>query len=762
MQSLQNLHSGEKNILFMLALLVLLLMSFTRASASATYTLENGMIKLTSSAYEVALNADSGAINYILDKSSGENISDGSAGGSLWAATLTNHQTVTSADADQFTYQWDSATSTLTLTYSGTLGVAVTLSAGDQALTMQASISNHSGDAVSDFQFPNQLAFAASDITDALMPMMPGALISPAFFTQGNIYINEYPGVMFADYLALRSAHGKLAVYTQRGERIQPALIGFAPLPDSPDTTTLVHSYHTWIEDAKSWDSPSVVVSVGQDYPASIESYRTDNGIDQYPSLADKLGSDALAYFAAPMYKLDLAALRLTFNDLQSAVVAKINIPGIVHLVAFQPRGHDKNYPDFLPPDPKWGTTEDFAALVSAIHDSGSLAVPYTNFSWWDINSPTLKQLPADTPAINLADVKDSHGMPGFETYGPNSGFVMNLHNTFVADRIAQEHTALLDTVGMDAIFEDQWGARNAPYDYNPAGLETNDPSTSYFEGVLDHYRTQANSRIMTEVGVDVLAENGVAFMGTNYLWDMLGYRSATASVTTYYPMAAMLFRDKVLLYQHDLAAETWTSSKNMLRWNLAQGYSLSNAFLDNNLPGLNMDNSWLNVIGVFQKYALANYVDQRVVSYDNLDNNVTRTAFSTYTVSANWDESSAFTVAGDTLPADGVITQANDGSVTAGVFTAYNDQPLSDGDHYLVEVRAPDAISVFQPLGADTELHINALPNWTSVAVTAYHYDGTPIATIDASLEGSVIAFTYASALNGEQVGYYRISPAV
>src|SRR5262249_14184988 len=156
------------------------------------------------------------------------------------------------------------------------------------------------------------------------------------------------------------------------------------------------------------------------------------------------------------------------------------------------------------------------------------------------------------------------------------------------------------------------------------------------------------------------------------------------------YPMAAMLLRDKVLLYQHDLAAETWTKNKDMLRWNLVQGYSLSNAFLDPTVNGINMDNSWLNLIGVFQKYALANYADELVSAYDDLGNNITRTTFSTYTVYSNWDSNNRYKVNGNTLPPGGVVTQANDGSVIAGVFTAYNGRPLSEGEHYLVEVRLP------------------------------------------------------------------------
>jgi hypothetical protein len=548
-------------------------------------------------------------------------------------------------------------------------------------------------------------------------------------------------------------------LYSQRGAVMQPILIGYESLDAA--YTTITRKYQTWTEDGQSWQSPWVVVSIGQDYPATIQAYRTDNQIDQYPSLVEKLGDSAPTYFAAPMYKLDLAALRIRFADIPGAIIEKLNFPGMVHLVAFQPRGHDKNYPDFLPPDAKWGTTEDFTDAVQAIHRAGSLAVPYTNFSWWDSSGPTLSKLPAGTPLNSLMVIKDSHGLPAFESYGPNSGFVMNLHNPFVQNKITEQHEALLKTVGVDGIFEDQWGARSAPYDFNAAGLDVYDPSTSYFEGVLAHYRAHADSRLMTEVGVDVLAQDGVAFMGTNYLWDMLGYRSATAGVTAYYPMAGMLLRDKVLLYQHDLAAETWMKNKDMLRWNLAQGYNLSNAFLDSERGGLNMDNPWLNLTGVFQQYVLANYADELVVSFDDPGDNVTQTDFSTYTVYANWDADNAYSREGYTLPPGGVVTQAHDGSMTAGVFTAFNDQPLDKGDHYLVEVRSPDSIRLFQPVGENTEISIRSNPSWAAVQITAYTYDGTPIITSDAPVENGIIHLFYHAAENGQAVGYYEMNGA-
>lgn len=753
---MKSAHSTCVKLLILLAAVIMSFFQLMRPAQAGDFIVQNDLIKLSNAYYEIALNVANGGIAYVLDKSTNQAIAEGGKENALWIASLDSGSPISSAAyRDQFSYAWNAAQSALTMTYQGPLSVTVTIQiADDPWLKMLAAITNHSGAHVRLFNLPGELRLLESDIHDALLPMMPGALISPAFFTKRGTFVNQYPGVMFADYLAARSARGKIALYGQRGPSVQPVLFGFEHMTDSdPGYTKLAHNYKTWLADGQAWSTPWVVMRIGQDYPETIASYRADNHIDSYKSLADKLGSAAGAYFAAPMYKLDLVVLGKSFHDLQSAVVDKMNIPGLIEFVAFQKGGHDRSYPDFLPPDKKWGSTEDFAGLVKYLQGRGSLVVPYTNFSWWDIKGPTMLGLPPDISLDNLV-VKDENGMPAFETYGPRSGFVVSLQNDFVKNKIAEQHTALRQTLGANGIFEDQWGIRNAPYDFNGVG----DPALTYFESILEHYRTFAGDNLMTESGVDVLADQGVGFMGTNYLWDMQGYRSATAPYTTYYPMAGMLLRDKVLLYQHNLAAQTWTRSKDMLRWNLAQGYNLSDAFFDEALPGLNMDNPWLNLVGVFQKYALSNYADQRIASYDDLGGGILRTVFATYQVYSNWSQDSAYTLNGNTLPPGGVITQANDHSITAGVFTAYNGNALSSGDHYLVETRSPDGVKIFQPIGPDTAIHVQKDAAWATVKVTAHRYDGTPIAAVDAVISGNDVSFTYSGSLNGQVVGYYQL----
>jgi hypothetical protein len=170
------------------------------------------------------------------------------------------------------------------------------------------------------------------------------------------------------------------------------------------------------------------------------------------------------------------------------------------------------------------------------------------------------------------------------------------------------------------------------------------------------------------------------------------------------------------------------------------------------------MDNPWLNLIGVFQKYALVNYADQLVVSYDQLENEVRRTVFDTYTVYSNWSTTSSYTLDGNMLPPGGVVTRANDGSVTAGVFTSYNGQPLSDGDHYLVEVRSTTDIKMFQPVGADTTVHVKILSG-AKATVTAYRYDGTAISAVASTSTNGDLSFVVLAVIDGQSVGYYQIT---
>src|ERR1041385_4522342 len=100
------------------------------AGSSASYIVENGLMKISNAYYEVALNA-TGGIAYILDKSSDKNIAEGSESSNLWSANLDKGDPILSSSYSDLAPVWDASNNTLTLTYNGSINVQVTLVASD-------------------------------------------------------------------------------------------------------------------------------------------------------------------------------------------------------------------------------------------------------------------------------------------------------------------------------------------------------------------------------------------------------------------------------------------------------------------------------------------------------------------------------------------------------------------------------------------------------------------------------------------------------
>lgn len=725
-----------------------------RGAAVMRINKEEGLLVISNKQYEIAFKTDNGGIAYLKQQGTDEYLSIGNQ--TLWWAILSDDTSVQSAKAESFTFDWNKRDDVLKLQYSGSLQVDVDVRFGDDnRIYMNASLENRTGQTIQSFRFPYELKIDQGGVQDAILPMLPGAKLKASFFNESNSFSDQYPGVMFASYLAMRTNAGNVAMYDLGDELTVLTEIGYKNQINDSGKTSLVHNYKTWIASDQKWSSPTVVLEIGGDYNTSIVSYRELNGIDQYRSLTDKLGDNAQKYFELPLYKTDISAIKdASWSFLTSSFIDKMNYNGMIHLVGFQSGGHDENYPDFIPPDSKWGGEAAFQKFVNDAKERGNIVVPYTNMSWWGVHSPTLGALPAGTTLDNII-VEKSNGAIMQEDYGSHSGYVVNTGHPFFRVRTAEEHRKLIDLAGFDGIFEDQWGIRNSPYVYNEIVPEGTDPSTAYFKGVRD-YVASLNHHMYMEDGTDVLADNSVGFMGSTYLWDILGYRKNTAAYTEYYPLSGMLMRDKVMFYHHNLAGETMTDDQDMLRWNMAMGYNLSTDFYNG------VTSPWVDAIGVFQKHVLATYVDQRVQNFEQMTPTVTRTDFVTHKVTTNWDKTTPYELDSDTtLSPGGFDVEAEDGSVRAGNYTRYNGFDLDDGEHDLVEVRGADAIRVYQPIGSDTTLKVKKGDKWPHVAATAYGANGMRIADLPVKEEGKFVIFDYVALIKEQKVGYVELISA-
>lgn len=737
------------------------------------------MLRLQTRNGELVFDKTSGNLLAVIDRASGEKLIFSSAQGALWRLAFNySGQAVASTDyspagARSFEYQWLPEQHELRLQYipdpSAGKGISVEVRVkpvGESQFDLQLTLQNHQGYEVAELRFPDGWMTRRESIREALLPIMPGVILKQGFFVQGGkdamVGYPGWPGV-FADFTGIRTAGGQVVLYTTP---VDPPLIpityGFK-FTGCPDQTSIcwVHALKPRILPEKTWTSPVLHIRIGGSWGEAMEAYRKDSGLAQFRSLGEKLGPLFEKVSRAPLLKADASQLSLSFAD-YPALLDRLPAPGLIHLVGYGPGGFDRNYPDFLPPDPRFGTTEDLVRLAEEIRAHGLLLMPYTNPTWWDGKSPTLRTLPKEVHLLDVVVVNDQ-GMHLEECYGcptdPHYGYVVSPYATFVQERLRRLMDDFSSLKIADILFEDQIGARAAVYDYNKAAPSPD----SYLQGWVEHTRAFEKMHLATEGGFDQLGETEVGFHGSVLL-------SARRGETTswwgegnwrYYPFVTQVARDRVFFYQHNLAPETFTHNKATLGWNAAMGYQLSYDLVRSQYGG-GIEDEMLEVVVAFQSRVLASYAGERVQGYTHLNENVTQTDFETAMVFYNWDASKTYSLGDYSVPGNGFLILKKDGSLVAGIFNRYNGERLSPGEHYLMEERGSDAIFIRQPKGKNTLLKVKLLPEWMNeqkLLVQAFSEDGQILQQNEVSVAGEFVMLDYQRKLGDEKVAWYQIS---
>ena len=190
---------------------------------------------LGNNTYEIGIAKINGALTYILDKTTGEHVSDGSRYGCLWGAVFAD---VAQPDdyvggcqyhrdnpEREFTWVWHPTDQRLALRYIANpthyvevnVWVDITLST-ESWFEIRLFLENKSGHIVERVLFPSDLMFHKADLQEILMPVMPGVVLKPEVFDvrEDYSYVVRYPGWpgVFADYQALTATTGHFAMVT--------------------------------------------------------------------------------------------------------------------------------------------------------------------------------------------------------------------------------------------------------------------------------------------------------------------------------------------------------------------------------------------------------------------------------------------------------------------------------------------------------------------------------------------------------------------
>jgi hypothetical protein len=764
--------------MMVLAALITLAVKETQPAAITFDDSASDRMVISAPDYRLTLSKANGAFLGIEDPRSGAEISQGSNGGCLWGSVFAGSAgyiggcSYSVRGSNHFSYSWNAGTSTLVLRYAGDPQAAqhadatVTIAANASAFfDMLLTLDNHAGSPLRNAIFPSELLFKTAAVRGGYLPYyLPGVRVKPAFFSGDHSNVPTYPGGnAFADFLALDIAGTHFALYSVNGDPnlIQPVALGFihnaANNVCQDQSFCTEHSFQTWVSNGGSWTSPTVRVVIGQDVSSTMLSYRRDNGIDIYPSLAAKLGAHFQQYAEAPLIKADVTTVGKPFRS-WIPELSQLPSPSLLHPVAYMPGGHDHSYPDFLPPDPAWGSEKDFAAMVDAAHSKGLLVMPYTNPTWWTDDSRTVKHLPTATTVHDISVIDESQS-PVHETYGANGGYDVSPNVPFVQKRVAQGMAQWQSSVPVDCIFEDQIGSRPWMLDFNP---DSSTP-TAYSQGWLEHTERYQQQCLMTENGWDRLAATEIGLSGSLLTWQR-AFKDPDqffgAGTWEAYPLALWLLHDKVLLYQHDLALETMTNKPGVVTWNMAFGMMLSYNWQGSGTSW--RSNPWLDLITWSQRDVAALYAGQPLVAYTTLAPDVTQTSFPAVRVIANWNSKRPYMVNGTSIAPGGFLARSDSGSILAGEFSGrFNGHPLAHGTHYFIMEQAGSHVIVRQPLGSTTAVSID-LPGQLSelrLRVIAYDKQDRPIGKVSAAVRGGKVRFVYRKAIGRRSVASYRVT---
>lgn len=717
---------------------------------------------ITAPAYRLTLGKRNGVLVELVDRASGGRVVSGS-NGCLWGAVPSGRFAYVGGCAYRISYRWNAAAATLTLTYGA--DAAVTLAARPGYVDLRLTLRNPTGRVLRSVTFPTDLREDTSAVEAGYAPTyLPGVRLGPGFFTRVGSEVNTYPSRWaFADYLALDLGGGHLALHSVNPapSPLAPVELGFVhtdpPGACSGPSFCVAHAFDTWIAGGETWTSPVVRIRVGETAEQTILDYRHDNGIDAYPSLASKLGPLLPTLARAPLVKADLWKGLHPFSEWEPDL-RRLPSPALVHPVAFQRLGHDESYPDFLPPDPTWGSSDDFRAMIETAHSLGQIVMPYLNVSWWNASSPTIQNLPAP---LGLGDISvlDEGGQVVTDRYGDHRGYRVSPHVPFVRDRISSLLAQWRTEVPADCLFFDQIGARPWQYDFNPASPTP----LAYEDGWLALMAPYADRCLMVEDGWDRLASSFSGFHGGLLLMDREHDEPNLkwgAGNWEPYPLADWLLHDKVLLYQHDLYPGTMTADGDILTWNLAFGLMLSYDW--NGLAGT-LDSPWLGLVGSFQRALGPHYAGLPLTAYRDVAPGVTESAFGDLTVVANWNRTGGYETDGYGIAPGGFLARTEGGGVLAGAFAgSFAGVSLSAGTHYLLVERGETSVAVRQPIGADSTVAVDPPFSWQPgmpLHATAFDANGQALGEVDGEVQGGRFEFRYVGAVNGGRVASYRIA---
>lgn len=457
-------------------------------------------------------------------------------------------------------------------------------------------------------------------------------------------YRASYPP-LFSDFVHLDGAGGRVAIYGVQPRTWQPwaattnrdavFVPGRLAYGGDEDGGWFGRSFAPFVKAGTVWTSPVLRIAIGRDDAQNIAACLAANGIAK--RLADKLPAAKLDTLRKSVLLKFLGPAR----DMRASLDA-LPVPTLLHTCDYVQGGFDKQYPDHLPPNERFGTLDELKTAFREARERGHLVMPYTNPTWWcdEPRGPTFERAGEGSLLVKL------DGSRSREQYGPNPGWTITYWHPAVQAANRETRRQFLEDVPVDILFQDQCGARSWHYDLNPASPRPD----AYVEGLLS--MVDEDSRIVplaTEDGWDRVLDGQVQCCGFTFPLGMPGKsyapelkRRFPPSTWSLYPFAQRAAQDKVMFLHHDLGR--FVVDDRTMAWTLGLGFHMSFVASARAL-GEDRPREWLRWLAQVQRSVCARYAGVPLRAFEHVQgteeegcDGVTRATYARLQLAANLD----------------------------------------------------------------------------------------------------------------------------
>lgn len=665
--------------------------------------------------YSIGLSKENGAIQYIKDKIKNRIVSRGSIDSTLWQIIFKNNKNLSSKlflknnPNNIFRYKWLARSKLLKLKYiNNQTGFSFIVNIKfnkKHFFDFQCFIKNKFKQPIIAAGIPHSLSFSINKLKRFYFPWKMGLYFNKNFFLSKKYISEPYP-FLFADFISIESEDGNLSVYMIHNKNsFQQTRLNVGYNAFNGGVGMYGHEFATYIKKGETWKSPILRFYICSSVEESVVQYAKDNGLDKTPSLKKKISSKLFHHLRhGVLLKIDFIWANMSFKEAE-AFIKTLPSSTILHLLSFWPRSFDQNYPDYIPPNPRFGTSNDLKHFIRVAHKHNLLIMPYTNPTWWN-ESLTLDELGKE----NIA-VRRLNGKIHDEYYwGKNWGIVVSPHHPLAIKRMNQTAKQFAYDFKCDLLFEDQLGARSWIYDLNPKAKAP----AGYTRGIINiAKRDHKKIPLMTEGGFDKLIqyETGFCDMSVNKALppDKIYNNWWGKGNWKIFPMMLYFIHSKVAVYQHNLAHEVFTDAREKLTWNLAYGHNLFLAWWPSEWSKYK---KWFKIADAFQKTVAARSFGKDLTEYREIEKHVTWSRFKDIGIIANHNVNKDFVLKQYVIAPGGFLAQSVQKDLKAGLFTVYNYRPLA-GECFIIEEHKKDKIIVQQLSQKNTLLSIIRPLKW-------------------------------------------------